>query len=452
MKNNTILKALIFLLFFIILIIIALILSIKREDNNEKVRTELNSIKNEISEDEIQATEGHDEEIKKESDSTNDDDLMNMNQRLKFENDVKNYFLLKACLKYYYDCKNVEDLQNIIDEEAKDIIDISSIINYIKKIENYQININEILGQKIISNKMVYLIKYKIVINNKIYDSREIVKIDKNRNTFSVYPYEFVKKKEYQDLQENDKIDLKNIEAIESNKSNEYNELEINSDEKTQIIELFEKFKFDLNYDNEHLYNTIDKEYREIYCNTVDDFKDYLNRKKDIFNNDMLNKYQVNKLNNYTQYIGICENENHYIFKAKNLMEYTILFDNYSTILPQYRELYYSNFPKVQAKYCIDRFIKAINDKNYEFAYSKLLHVQKNNYYPQLDDFENEVKNEFFEKNSYDFENVIEISENVYQYTITLTDKQNENKESKTIIATVTLKNNADFDIAFKIK
>ena len=128
--------------------------------------------------------------------------------------------------------------------------------------------------------------------------------------------------------------------------------------------------------------------------------------------------------------------------------EHPLTLDNYVLDTPEFKELYESNMPSVRAKYCIDRVRKAINDKNYQYVYEKLNIVQKNNYYKNYNDFENFLKTEFFEKNTFVTGDYIMVSEDIFQYEVNVVDKKSENKEIKKFTMTVSIKDGTNFDIS----
>ena len=131
-------------------------------------------------------------------------------------------------------------------------------------------------------------------------------------------------------------------------------------------------------------------------------------------------------------------------------MEYSILLDNYTTELPQYSEIYNSMLPSVQAKYCIDRVIKAVNDKNYEFIYNKLNIVQKSEF-SSYNDFVKFIKEIFYEENNYEFIDYKKSSNAVYQYLVKITDKTEKTFSFRRLDMQVVLEDDTDFMIGIKV-
>ena len=125
--------------------------------------------------------------------------------------------------------------------------------------------------------------------------------------------------------------------------------------------------------------------------------------------------------NEYVEYRAICNSQRNYVFNAKNMMDYTVSLDNYSVV--QNKDTYNAFLPAAQAKYCVDRVVQALNYKDYDFVYSKLNPVQKNNYYKNVNEFKNYLSKALYEQNSYEIDdNYLIISDNVYQFTVTIRD------------------------------
>ena len=153
-------------------------------------------------------------------------------------------------------------------------------------------------------------------------------------------------------------------------------------------------------------------------------------------------------MNGYTQYVVFGSHDNCYIVNYFNIMSYDLLLDNYTIYAQNYLNEYSSNFPNVQAKYCIDRVRKAINDKNYKFIYGKLDALYKKSEFPDYNSFENFIKQNFYEKNSFEFLDFNKLSSNIFEYTVRITDETGKSLSYRQFYMTVTLKNDADFVIS----
>ena len=129
------------------------------------------------------------------------------------------------------------------------------------------------------------------------------------------------------------------------------------------------------------------------------------------------------------------------------MMDYTISLDNYTIV--QNKDMYNAFLPAAEAKYCVDRVVQAFNYKDYDFVYSKLNPVQKNNYFKNENDFKEYLSKALFEQNSYEIDdNYLIISDKVYQFNVIITDATEKNSLNMNYTMTVTLKDDADFSIS----
>ena len=310
--------------------------------------------------------------------------------------------------------------------------------------------IDEIYEEKIDSTKVLYNIYYRTEENST--DIRRLnmfIKIDKKNKTFEYYPYEFVQRNKLLNMKEGEIIDFEGIkEEIEKQEENVFVDDDIDVDDETCMVDLFERFKFDLQFDLEQIYIRLDQNYKEARFKSFKEFENYANQNKDELYKDSFDKYKVYTLDEYKQFIAVSSNGRRYMFNAKNLMDYSIILDNYSIDTPEYVTLYQRSMPSVQAKYCIDRVRKAINDKNYEYVYEKLNFVQKHNYYKEYEDFSNFIKSNFFDKNVFTFSEYAMISNNLYQYDILVKDETLKSEENREFTMSVMIKENTDFYIS----
>lgn len=363
---------------------------------------------------------------------------------LERKTDAYSYFAIKQCLSQFYSTK--ENAINVLDKNLRQY----NITNFYEGKNNFRID--NIYKAPIKLTKNIYYVYYRIeVAEGKSINKQMMIKIDTKNASFYVYPYEYLKSINYLDLKQGDKISLDVVDTseIELTDYNNFNQGKIKKEHIDRVTELFERTKFDFKYDLEHLYNLLDNEYRKIrFSNNYDNFVDFINTNRDKYLNDEFKGYQLFPINNDIQYIAISQTDNHYVFNIINLMNYSVQLDNYTVALPVYSKIYENNMPNVKAKYCINRVMKAINDKNYEFVYAKLNPVQKSNYYQSYNDFVNFVKTYFYEKNTFEYGEYTTISDNVFRYIVNIKDENNDSLVERKFNMTITLKNNADFEIS----
>lgn len=448
-KKEKILIILIIILIIAIVLIIAMILSVHNSskpevNSNNMYIGENNIITEDVFVNKIIDETSNEENLEGESQQVNSNLLIDESDDL--------YFLVKQFITAYYNIRSTDNALNIIDTEAKETLGINNenVMSLYTGMNNPEFCIDEIYSQQIDETKNLDLVYFRLVRNtvenSNIENQVLLIKTDIDNMTFSVYPYEYLANKNYSNLKEGDTVTINNVSPIENNSNNKF--IFDNIDDEKTIIEFFKRYKFDLKYDMQHLYNCIDEEYRNSNFPTIDNFIQFANE-KNLLEEEII-QYQINEYEDYTQYTAITNTDKEYIFNAASLENYKILLNTYTVVLPEYLDIYNSSMPNVRAQYCIDRFFKGINDENYEFSYSKINSIQKNNYYPDLQSFENYVRENFYDTNLYDFDDYIIISPDVYQYTVIVTNANN-NTESLTMTATVTFLDDADFKIAFVI-
>lgn len=140
-------------------------------------------------------------------------------------------------------------------------------------------------------------------------------------------------------------------------------------------------------FNTQEAFNKTNKEYREKRFGNFENYKNYVQKNIDEIIEAKLVKYQINQFDTYTQYICIDQFGNYYIFNETAIMKYSAILDTYTIDLPQYTENYAKTDTTGKVAMCVDRFMKAINDENYEFAYSLLASGFKNNYFKTVQEF-----------------------------------------------------------------
>ena len=471
MKNKTskILKYLVLVLFVLITIIIAVIifLILKNDESNKNNNLlESNTIETEKKQAENNVV--IDENIIMDSSNTNENtdnsiDQENVKSTLQKANSTRIYFLIKKCMKNYYNTYgsiqdyiesteqgDEDNFLNLIDPEAIQDLNINkdTIINLYGKKELPRFNIDDIYEQHIDKYKIIYVVKYRIETDTGISNEAMFIKRDNKNETFSIYPYQYLQKHNYLNLKENDILQVQNLKDIEKNQSNMYDLSNISLGEVDCILELYKKFQFDLSFDLEHLYNTMNEKYRELSYSSFESFKNEMETTRNEITYDKIEKYSSTRNNSFVEFVGICTSGKRYIYSAKSLIDYNIVLDNYTTETLQYINAFNFALPKQRGKYCIDRIISAINDKKYKFVYDKLNLAQKSNYYPTYEEFENFIVNNFFNKNDFEIqENEKSISTNVYQYSVKISN-QEDNSQNKLFTMVIYLEENGEFKVS----
>lgn len=367
---------------------------------------------------------------------------------LKQTTEAYDYFLLEYCISKFYNYDSYQDnFLDLIDEDVVKKLKLkdNNFINNISK--GYCID--EIYKQKVKENENIYVVYYRLGVDTLKCEKYTLwVRVNSKNKVFSIYPYEYLNTNNLTNLKAEDSV-IDSFSEILRKPDNTYTEEEIVVNEKIYMLELFARYKFDLLMDREHLYNSLNKKYREEKFQNIENLQKYIEENRTKLYVESIDKYGVNKYETYKEFVGKGVSGKIYIFIMKNIMDYELTFDDYTVTLKNQLELYNDSLPNVQTEYCISRIIRAINNKDYDFVYDKLHPVQKSNYYSNKDDFINFLKNYFWEQNIYEVVNTYMLSPNEVQYKIRLTDGGGL-PVFRSYIVTVTLRNGDDFFIAIR--
>lgn len=392
-------------------------------------------------------------------------------------NDFKSYLEVKNCIKEYttllnglerkeeymerygyteedFNAEMQDNMKIVYSMLSSEFINCYNITedNIIKHYNNYKFRdfiIDKIyrVGQR--ENVNCYFVYGRMTTNNSVEDYGFIVNLDTFNLTFSLSPYEYMQKEGWNNITESTNISIDINNKIEDNTYNKYKE-ELEIDDQTIAKEYFEIYKNNLIYDQEFLYNVLNKEYKEKRFNTYEMFKEYIENRYLQLAKANIEKYQKIEREGFFEYICIDQYNDYYVFQGTSPTNYSIMFDTYTVDLPEFLDRYNSTNEQGKVALNIQKIIQAINLKDYEYAYSCLSNGFKNNYFKTQGDFENYVKEEFYENN---YVGYLDFSSegNVYTYKIQISDNEEGqgSKKEKTII--MKLNEGTGFELSFNV-
>ena len=271
--------------------------------------------------------------------------------------------------------------------------------------------------------------------------------VDMLNRTFKVVPQEYIK--EYiTEINIGEELKINLEKSIEKNNYNIF-EYENVSDE-TYIIDIFNEFKKNMMYDYKQAYENLELEYKEKRFGTYEKFEEYA--KNNIKNSVImkLNAYQINKYENYTQYICKDQNENYYIFNETGIMDYTVILDTYTIDLPQFTEKYNNSTDAEKVLLNIQKVFEAINHGDYKYVYNKLDNEFKQNNFPTETEFDNYIKQNLYKNNSISY-GKYKTSGNLHIYDINIKNKDDKNSITKTKNIIMRLEEGTDFVMSFNV-
>lgn len=364
------------------------------------------------------------------------------------DNDIKDIYQYENTITvdgYSISIYWLESLLDLIAENyQKEIkMDVNILISKYPRLPAGEVVLNEIYEYNMKSMISAYLVNGCYISmedkNNNDFDLLLI--IDKNQNTFEIYPKEYIEEKRLSASQEKDSLKwLEEIQKIDKNNYNTYNNPIITND--TIAQDCFSLYMFYLKYDIEKAYSMLDEEYKDKKYVNIEEFKESMEKR---ITNSLVNCSVNNNKNNY-QYICEDNHKFYYIFNMTAPMKFTVVLDTYTMDLPEFITKYNSSDSKTKVALNIQKIVDAINDKNYRYVYEKLDNTFKTNNFNTLDEFEKYAEETFGTSNEVVFGKYIETN-NYFTYDIIL--KNNVKKVEKTII--MKLQEGTDFVISFNV-
>lgn len=363
-------------------------------------------------------------------------------------NNTTLFYTIEDCINLYFDkIKNNEKnyLYDILNREyiEENKITTDNILSYVDKVKEEESFIATKMYESRNNNWYSYIIegvKSQDDYNTKVYF---IFKLDDNNLTYNIEPLFLRQYKDIKDIQ----IDIldKDIAVNDNNVCN-YNRIKDNE----LIIKYLNYYTNLLQKNISSAYELLDEEYRNKRFGNIQTFKNYINLNKEKILNIEFEKYAKYKYDDYTQYVCIDKNGDYYIFNETSTMNYKIVLDTYTIDQPEFIEKYNVATNEQKAGYNINKFIKSINAKDYNYAYSCLANSFKQNKFPTLKSFEEYVKNNFFENNEFEYTNGRKEG-NYYIYTLNITNHSNKLQTvQKDFI--INLKENRKFEMSFEVE
>ena len=163
----------------------------------------------------------------------------------------------------------------------------------------------------------------------------------------------------------------------------------------------------------------------------------------------------VNDENNeYTQYVCKDNKENYFIINMKSeSFSYTIQLDTYTIDIKQFLDKYNSASEENKVTLNLDKFRQMLNLKDYESAYNVLDETFRNTKFGTIDNFEQYVKDNWFDNNKFEYE---EVNKNGNVYTLStniINNNADDNSYKQNInkVFIIKLKEGTDFAMSFNV-
>lgn len=329
-------------------------------------------------------------------------------------------------------------------------VTINNVINKVKDeniqySENYKVIVNNMYVIKESINLESYLVDltYCNLDANKNYEIKLIVQIDIENLTFCIMPYKYIQKLGYDKLKLGDTCTIEH-EKIEKNQYNIYKMTPISKNSTAERY--FNIFLENLKYDMQKSYELLDTQYKQNKFKNVNEYIQYVQNNK--LQENAIKAYNVYTYDYYNQYVCIDNQNRYYIFNEKGIMNFTVILDTYTINLPEFTERYNKASDEEKVLLNIQKCFAAINDKDYNYVYSKLDNTFKSNNFKTLADFQKYISSNFFEKNEISASNARKQGD-IYMYDIKIRNEEGTKSITKTFV--MRLNENTDFVMSFGI-
>ena len=287
------------------------------------------------------------------------------------------------------------------------------------------------------------VIKANIVDINKEYNF--IVEVDSANNTFAILPDNYVKDNNYDRIENLINYNVDFDEIVE----NDYNKFNfVNIDDSTIINDYLSNYKDILVENLEESYNLLSEQYRNERFETYEQYEQYVEENKRNLLSISFTKYKINDKEDGKEYICLDKNNNYYIFKENAIMDYEIYLDDYTIDSTEFKEKYNEANETNKVGLNVEKIIKALNKKDYNYIYKKLDKTFISNNFSTVDNFKVYMEEKY--PSVYEVEYYQTKKENqTYIQPIDLIEKDTEEKISTNII--MQLKEGTDFVMSFEV-
>lgn len=378
-------------------------------------------------------------------------------------------FIAQECINDYFRALNNSDIDKVYDMLNKDYLHKNSIqkndiLNETYKLKNgfeYFLAKKAFYREESVGTNFQYFVFGELL--TKDYLEKQtvylILNVDYSNSTFDIIIPDKVEisEEEYlriiKELSKNNtnefvKIDY-NYKEIEKNSNNTF----YTNNTKLQYVLNYYMKDYSLNavYYPEIAYSKLDKEYREQRFGNIEEYKAHIEKNKIGLLNYTIKEYNITEKDGYKEYVVIDINNNYYIFKVTDIMEYSVILDYYTTNVEQIISKYDQSTDQEKVAINIQKVASAINQKNYKYVYNKLNNTFKNNKFGTLENFEQYMSNIFIGNLELTFEEFYNEGE-TYIYNVMFKGKTASNRTQINMQIIMQLLENRDFVMSFNIE
>ena len=391
--------------------------------------------------------------------------------------DTELYYMVDSCIKSYLTMLKNKDNSVIIsylNEEFinKNKINENNVLEIIKQYNNYDSYRTKDVYEKyeLETRFATYCAKGKIDGSYIFF----IVGVDPNNETFDIYP---VDEETYnKTITEKESTNETQEKSIAKKTYNFYRNTKL-SDEELCRFYYIDYIKLML-IDSEEAYNMLNEEYRNNKFGSIDNFKKYIQSFKNYYesiykvetadsanfnayadyynfiNDNSIYQMKNFAVNDYAEYKQcICGNitGSNTIFNIYYPGSYEVYLDSYTCDLSQFLEKYNKSSNENKVAMNLEKIKGALNTKDYRYIYNKLDDTFKKNKFDSVDKLKEYLKNNFFEYNSFDYQEVKQ-NGNLYTAKISVANTTGQSESSITLNAIMRIDDGTNFVMSFSIE
>lgn len=367
-------------------------------------------------------------------------DSLNMGKEVYYETNENNETEFVANQEYLqgeiYKLLSEEYIQanNITTENLTQYIELTDNANVIVPLEM------KVLKKDIIYKYIVHGIKQDVE-TEETEEVYIIVNLDNENKTFSIEPINNTQINGIEDIEISN-----NNQKIENKGNNEFTDEKISNEYIAQ--EYVEAYRILALGAPEQAYELLEEEYRNNRYGSLEKYEEYVQKNREEISSLQCKQYLVNNETDYTEYVCLDQNKNYLIFKSVGPMNFTLQLDTYTIPAENFIKEYDEGDDQNKVLLNIDKWVKMLNNRDYNAAYNVLDETFRNNNFGSEENFENTMRERLplhyeVQYNEYTEENGTHVT------TITLSDINGESEETSQMSIIMQLKEDRNFVMSF---
>ena len=215
-----------------------------------------------------------------------------------------------------------------------------------------------------------------------------IVDVDKTNSSFYITPVEFSKYANVKDIPLSDEDT-----SIELNDNNYFSYTVMQ--ENDIMLKYFSYYKRLMQENPDMAYLLLDEEYRNKRFGSVEEFKNYVSKNQEEIQTYVAKEYEVNNLEDGTEYICQDQYKHSYIFKVSAVMQFQVKLDTYTIESDEVKQRYQNADERRKVEMNVDKWIQMLNYRDYKAAYAVLDESFKAQYFQTVEWFEEYMRGKF---------------------------------------------------------